>query len=75
MLIRDRPCGDGNCKGTEIDVLYGEAMDCVVMAHKGTETDVLYGMEMAWRADTTAHMLITLVMMMMVMMMIVKRWW
>jgi nitric oxide synthase oxygenase domain/subunit len=25
------------------------------MAYKGTETDVLYGVEMAWRADATAH--------------------
>ena len=29
--------------------------DRAVMAYKGTETDVLYGVEMAWRADATAH--------------------
>ena len=29
--------------------------DRAVMAFKGTETDVLYGVEMAWRADATAH--------------------
>ena len=30
-------------------------IDIAVMASKGTETDVLYGVEMAWRADATAH--------------------
>jgi hypothetical protein len=44
---------------TETDVLYGVAMDRAVMAYKGTETDVLYGVEMAWRADATAHALLT----------------
>ena len=29
-----------------------------VMAYKGIETDVLYGVEMAWRADATAHALL-----------------
>jgi hypothetical protein len=29
--------------------------DHAMMAYKGTETDVLYGVEMAWRADATAH--------------------
>jgi hypothetical protein len=48
-LIRDRPRG----------VLYGVAIDRAVMAYKGTETDVLYGVEMAWRADATAHALLT----------------
>ena len=33
--------------------------DRAVMAYKGTETDVLYGVEMAWRADATAHALLT----------------
>jgi hypothetical protein len=46
-------------KGTETDVLYGVAIDRAVMAYKGTETDVLYGVEMAWRADATAHALLT----------------
>jgi hypothetical protein len=32
-------------KGTEIDILYGVAMDHAVMAYKGTETDILCGME------------------------------
>jgi hypothetical protein len=42
--------------GNEID---GVAIDRAVMAYKGTETDVLYGVEMAWRADATAHALLT----------------
>ena len=46
-------------KETETDVLYGVAIDRAVMAYKGTETDVLYGVEMAWRADATAHALLT----------------
>jgi hypothetical protein len=46
-------------KGTETDVLYDVAMDCAVMADKGTETNVLYGVEMTWRADATAHALLT----------------
>ena len=37
----------------------GVAIDRAVMAYKGTETDVLYGVEMAWRADATAHALLT----------------
>jgi nitric oxide synthase oxygenase domain/subunit len=46
-------------KGTETDVLHGVALDRVVMAYKDTETDVLYGADMAWRADATAHALLT----------------
>jgi hypothetical protein len=46
-------------KGTETDVLYGVAIDRAVKAYKGTETDVLYGVEMAWKADATAHALLT----------------
>ena len=49
-------------KGTETDVLYGVAIDRAVVAYKGTGTDVLtvlYGVEMAWRADATAHSLLT----------------
>jgi hypothetical protein len=48
-------------KGTETDVLYGVAIDCAVVAYKETGTDVLtvlYGVEMAWRADATAHLLL-----------------
>ena len=45
-------------KVIETDVLYGVAMDRVVTVYKGTETDVLHGLEMAWRANATAHMLL-----------------
>jgi hypothetical protein len=32
-----------------------EKREANVIAYKGTETDVLYGVEIAWRADATAH--------------------
>jgi hypothetical protein len=57
-LIRDRPRGDG-AEGDWNYVLYWVALDRAVMAYEGTETDVLYGVEMAWRADATAHALLT----------------
>jgi hypothetical protein len=41
-------------KVTETDMLYGVAMDHVMMAYKGTETCVLFGVE-SWRHCSHKH--------------------
>jgi hypothetical protein len=58
-LIRDRPRGDGVQGDWNWRTIWRGNWPRAVMAYKGTETDVLYGVEMAWRADATAHALRT----------------